>query len=99
MPTVYRSMKREPDGLPKVGSQSRELGVRVPPDAHSDVDVDSAGMVLLNRKGMSVADHWTSLLPHLIPKRLRSIVDGASGSNQSACFRFGSGPFIAEDVG
>ena len=28
-------------------------------------------MVVLNGKGMSVAEHWRSLQPHLVPKRLR----------------------------
>jgi hypothetical protein len=58
MPTVYRSMKRAEDGLPIVGSNSKELGVRVPPNPSPDVDLDSNMQVIMNGKGMSVAEHW-----------------------------------------
>ena len=34
-------------------------------------------------------------MPHLIPKRLASILAGASGSNSLACYRMGEGPFVA----
>jgi hypothetical protein len=40
MPTIYRSMKQAEDGLPVVGSNSKELGVRVPPNPNADVDLD-----------------------------------------------------------
>jgi hypothetical protein len=64
-------MKREDDGLPKAGSNSRELGVRIPPDPFADVDVDGQGQVILNNKGMSVAENWRYFLAHLVPKRLK----------------------------
>ena len=54
--------------------------------------------MILNGKGMSVAENWRRLLPHLIPKRLKPILAGASGSNNVACFRFGNGPFAAEPL-
>lgn len=93
MPTIYRAMKRADDGLPIVGSNSKELGVRVPPNPNGDIDLDEHGTVILNGKGMSVAENWRRLLPHLVPKRLKSIFPGASGSNNVACFCFGHGPF------
>lgn len=86
-------MKRDVDGLPVVGSNSKELGVRVPPNPHADVDVKPDGTVELNGKGMSVAKHWTLLQPHLIPKRLNAIVPDATGSNTLACYRMGEGEF------
>ena len=38
MPTVFRSMKAAADGFPIVGDQAKELGVRVPPNPHADID-------------------------------------------------------------
>ena len=95
MPTVFRAMKRSVDGLPVVGSAVKELGVRVPPDPNADIDLDANGDVILNGKGMSVAENWRDLLPHLVPKRLKPIFPGATGSNSLACFRTGQGPFSA----
>lgn len=95
MPRIYRSMKQADDGLPLVGSGSNELGVRIPPNPHADVEVDTNGDVILNGSGMSVADGWRCLLPHLVPKRLRSVWPGATGSNKLSCFRLGDGPFCA----
>ncbi|MFI5459521.1 MAG: hypothetical protein ACHRXM_29190 [Isosphaerales bacterium] len=93
MPTIYRAMKQADDGSPVVGSSSKELGVRVPPNPNADIDLDEDGDVILNGKGMSVAENWRGLPPHLVPKRLKPIFPGAAGSNQLACFRFGQGPF------
>lgn len=93
MPTIYRPMKRAEDGLPVVGSNSKELGVRVPPDPNADIDLDGNGSVLLNGKGMSVAEHWRYLLGHLIPKRLKPIFPGATGSNSLTCYKHGLGAF------
>lgn len=88
-------MKRGDDGLPVVGSNSKELGVRVPPNPHGDVDVRADGVVEQNGKGMSVAKHWTCLRSHLIPKRLSPIHSGAGGPDYLVCYRHGNGPFIA----
>lgn len=94
MPTVFRSMKAAADGLPVVGDQSKELGVRVPPNPHADVEVDAnTNLVVLNGSGMSVAANWRFLLPHLIPKRLIAIIPDAKGRNYLACYRIGDGPF------
>jgi len=93
MPTLFRAMKQAMDGLPVLGSDSRQLGVRVPPNPNADIDLDENHNVLLNGKGMSVAQNWRDLLPHLIPKRLKLLFPGAAGSNSLACFRYGRGPF------
>ena len=93
MPTIYRAMKQTDDGLLAVGSGSSELGVRLSPNPNADIEVDNDGNVILNENGMSVVENWRSLLPHLVPKRLKPIFPGATGSNKLACFRFGEGPF------
>ncbi|WP_165227352.1 hypothetical protein [Aquisphaera insulae] len=87
-------MKRAEDGLPIVGSNSKELEIRLPPDRNADVDLDDNGHVITNGKGMSVAEHWKYLLGHLIPKRLVARIPGATGSNALTCYRLGSGAFV-----
>ncbi len=42
---------------------------------------------------MSVSPNWRDLPLFRIPERLRSLKPGARGSNQTSCFRGGSGPF------
>jgi hypothetical protein len=94
MPTVFRSMKAAADGLPVVGDQSKELGVRVPPNPHADIDVDPyTSLVVLNGSGMSVAENWRHLPGHLIPARLSPIEPRARGSDDLKCYRLGDGPF------
>jgi hypothetical protein len=88
MPLVFRVMKKEPDGLPTVSQTS--LGVR-----HDiDIDQDAQNNVLVNGKGMTVAPNWRDINVNRIPKRLRMIVPGAGGSNNTFCFRMGNGAFI-----
>ncbi|MGH9655803.1 MAG: hypothetical protein ACRD6B_20350 [Bryobacteraceae bacterium] len=67
MPRIVRPMLIEPDGLPRVANRSKCLGVREPPDAFADIDVDADNNVVLNRKGLSVVDDWRRLPGHLIP--------------------------------
>lgn len=98
MPTIFRTMKRDHDGLPVVGSNSKELGVRVPPNRHADIDLDANDLVILNGKGLSVAANWRYLLPHLIPKRLVALSPGATGSNALVCYRMGTGVFASGPV-
>ena len=88
MARVFRVMKKEPDGLPTVSQTS--LGVR----PGIDVDLDAQDNVLVNGKGMSVAPNWRDISRNRIPKRLRPVVPGARGSNNTFCFRTGDGPFL-----
>jgi len=81
-------MRKDSDGLPMVSQTS--LGVR----PGVDVDLDPEGDILVNGKGMSVAPDWRQINVNRIPKRLRPTVPGAAGSNNTFCFRFGSGPFV-----
>src|SRR5882724_1341486 len=87
MPRVFRVMRKDADGLPTVGPNS--LGVR----PGVDIDLDAQNIVLVNGKGMSVAPNWRDINRNRIPKRLRGIVPGARGSNNTFCFRMGNGPF------
>lgn len=91
-------MIREADDLPVVGSNAKELGVRVPPNPNADIDLDVHGNVVLNGRGMSVSENWRHLPPHLVPKRLKSILSSAAGSNLLACFIYGKGPFQAGPI-
>lgn len=81
-----------------VGSNAKELGVRVPPNSNADIDLDGHENVVLNGRGMSVAENWRYLPPHLVPKRLRPILSSAAGSNELACFMHGNGPFQAGPI-
>ncbi len=89
MPQVFRIMREDSDGLPNVSPSANGLGVR----SGVDVEVGSAGDVLVNGKGMSVNPEWRSAPPFRIPERLRHQKQGARGPNTNACFRYGSGPF------
>ena len=92
MPRIVRPMRFDNDGRPLVGSQSKCLGVRVPPNRHADIDLDNAGKVVLNRKGLSVSKDWRSLPPHLIPEHLDDGFNGASGKGMRV-FVHGTGAF------
>jgi len=88
MPRTFRVMRKEPDDLPAVGDG--DLGIR----PRIDVDIDAQNNVQVNGKGMSVAPNWRDINHKRIPKRLRSIIQGAMGSNSKFCFRYGDGPFV-----
>ena len=98
MPTVFRTMKRADDGLPLVGSNAKELSVRVPPNPNSDIDLDTSEQVILNGRGLSVAENWRHLLSHLIPKRLKTLFPGAAGPDTLTCYRMGTGGFATGAV-
>jgi hypothetical protein len=85
-------MRVDPDGLPRVGSQSKCLGVREPPGRYADVNLDGSGNVLLNKRGMSVVEDWRQLQGHLIPEHLDDGVNGASGVGMRV-FVHGTGNF------
>jgi len=84
-------MKRDQaDNLPVVGSAtSADLGAR----PNVDIAIDLAGNVILNRQGMSVAPGWRDIELSRIPKRLRPIMPGATGSNSTSCYTLGVGSF------
>ena len=58
------------------------MGVRTT-GPFADVDLDEAGNVLTNRKGMSVSEDWRTLPGHLIPEHLDDGLNGASGKNMA----------------
>ena len=89
MPRVFRIMIKETDGLPTLGQTSSCLGVR----SGVDVDLDAQNNVIVNGKGMSVAPNWRDINVNRIPRRLRTFVPGATGSNNTFCFRAGTGAF------
>ncbi len=82
-----------------MGVTANTLGVRVPPDAHPDLPVNSDGTVTPRTGGMSVAPSWRLLPPWRIPRRLgtKSLgakgVQGARGSDALICWRMGVGSF------
>ena len=89
MPRVFRVMKKDAnDNLPVVAQNS--LGAR----PQIDVDLDAQNNVHVNGKGMSVAPNWRDINHKRVPKRKRDIVPGAQGSNNTFCFRHGTGPFV-----
>lgn len=92
MPRIVRPMRVDPENLPTVGTRSKCLGVREPPDRYADVDVDAAGNVVQDRKGLSVSDDWRQLPGHLIPEHLDDGFNGAAGKGMKV-FVHGSGAF------
>lgn len=93
MPKICRSML-EDGGKPKVGPEGKMLGVRVAPDPRPDIAADANGNVHPHSGGMSVAPHWRELPSFLIPKRLKSLVPDACGSNKLVCWTTGQGEFV-----
>jgi hypothetical protein len=74
---IFRAMKAESDGLPKVGRSGRELGVRVGGPVR-DIPVRSDGTVEPHSGGMSVALDEARYLPkHRLPMSL-----GGEGRDQ-----------------
>src|SRR5262245_2086271 len=90
-------MRVDADGLPSVGTQSKCSGVREPPDRHADVNVDAAGNVILDGRGLSVTADWRGLPGHLIPEHLDDGFNGASGRGMRV-FTHGSGDFAEGPV-
>lgn len=87
MPLVFRATKQDLDGLPTVAPSASGLGVR----PGTDIDVDRQGNVAVNHKGMSVSPSWREISIFRIPKRL-----GGQGSNNTYCYKMGTGPFQHE---
>lgn len=98
MPTVYRAMLADGD-KPRVGTDGKTLGVRVPPNPRVDLPVDPDGSVHPQTGGMSVSPAWRQLPFFLIPRRLRANgAAGATGRNDLICWRLGEGPFDAGEL-
>ena len=95
---LYRSMKKDEDGLPVVEASAKGLGVRSGRPKHNDVDLTDTGEVVLNGKGMSVASEWRKLKSWQIPSRLRVQWEGATGPEYLACFRLGDYRFINQEI-
>jgi hypothetical protein len=67
---IFRAMKAEADGLPKVGRSGRELGVRID-GPRRDITVGEDGTVEPGKGGMSVAlDAALNLPKPRLPKLL-----------------------------
>jgi hypothetical protein len=88
-------MRVDADNLPRVGIQSKCLGVREPGNA--DVDLDDSGNVKLNGRGLSVVSDWRLLPGFLVPEHLESEFNGASGKGLRV-FVHGSGEFSEGNV-
>ena len=76
---------------PGTSRSAQDLGVRVP----GDIETTPEGNVLPNSGGMSVAPRWRDLPAHRIPRRLRHMAPGATGSNLVYCWRFGANEFAS----
>jgi hypothetical protein len=86
MPQVFRAMRKEADGLPRVANTAVDLGARDPKDAEI-----VNGMVQVGKKGMSVNPTPEDLPLDLVPER----IDPAGlGDKRNSVFRYGSGPFV-----
>src|SRR5688572_15278029 len=81
-------MKRD-GSHPKTESTATGLGVRVPYDLAPDTD----NCVGPGAGGLSVSPGLRDIPPHLVPARLRPLVPGARGSDNSHVWRMGNGPF------
>jgi hypothetical protein len=92
MPKIYRTMLAD-GGKPKVGSESKMLGVRIAPTPRPDIPVDQAGNVHPDTGGMSVVPDWRELPYFLVPMRLKAVRPDARGSNQLTCWSLGEGLF------
>src|SRR5947209_2387229 len=88
-------MRADADNLPKVGTQSKCLGVREPGNA--DVDLEDDGKVKLNGRGMAVVNNWRLLPGFLVPAHLESEFNGASGRGLRV-FVHGEGGFDEDEV-
>ena len=80
-------MKRDEDGLPRLSNTATGLGVREPP---KDINVDAAGNVEMNGRGMSVRPTFDDIPLEFIPKRFNK---GGLGENALRVFRYGEGEF------
>ena len=93
MGRIVRPMLKDADGLPLVGTKAKCLGVGTT-GANADVDLNPAGDVISNDKGLSVGNDWRNLPGHLIPEHLDDGSNGARGKNMAVYVHGnGTGPF------
>ena len=96
MARIVRPMKKDPQepALPLVAPRFACLGIRP-----GEVEIEENGIVVVNRRGMSVTRCWRGLPPELIPEELDDGYNGARGSKM-AVFVHGqdSGPFAEGPV-
>ncbi len=85
MPRVFRVMKRDADGQPTIADDAG-LGVRL----NIDIREDGNGNAIIEKKGMSVFEHWKDLPFSRKPQRL-----GGRGPDDTFCFRLSDGPFVS----
>lgn len=97
MPRIYRSMKVDGD-KPLVENSANGLGVRIGNGPNDDIPITKSGEVIPGTGGMSVASNWSKLPFYRIPRRLRSKVPSARGSNLLACWQMGIGKFATGAV-
>src|SRR5438045_1624133 len=93
MPLIFRTMFADESGRPRIGGKKCNLGVRVAPETPADIQVAQDQTVRPGAGGMSVAPQWRRLPFFLIPRRLKEMVAGATGNNQTFCWKMGDGPF------
>jgi hypothetical protein len=86
--------------LPAVGTNTNMLGARIPGGESPihDIAPDVDGNVSPDTGGISVARSFSDLLPHLIPKRLRSFAPDATGRDNRFIWSTGQGEFLEGPV-
>ena len=63
-----------------------------------EVDIGADGNVTINRRGMSVAPCLCAFLPHMVHRRLKPLVPGASGEGNRFVWRMHDGPFATAPI-
>ena len=91
MPRIYRVMKPDEDGKPKVGTASICLGIRVPPERDGITLVE--GQIEPGTGGLSVRPSLQTIPVAMVSEELQAIVPGASGGKNHHVWQMGEGPF------
>lgn len=93
MARIVRPMRPDPADkkLPIIENSKKGLGV-IETGKFPDVTVGPAGLVVLDKSGMSVCEDWRTLLGHRRPDHLDDEVNGSTGKGIRV-FVHGSGPF------
>ena len=83
---------------PRVGPSRDALGVVFGPSPEGDIEV-ADDQVHPRTGGLSVVPSWRDLPPGRIPKRLKSLMPDARGSNRFFCWCMGNGDFVDKALG